>query len=78
MKKSNFSAGAEWLLLLLLGVVCANICINLYNICIYNKHQHSPILYPKCNSITSTIKKITVIEMSVLNHLHSDLFTFQH
>lgn len=58
MKKSNFSAGAEWLLLLLLlGVVCANICINLYNICIYNKHQYSPILYPKCDSITSTIKK---------------------
>lgn len=77
MKESNFSAGAEWLLLMLLGVVCANICINLYNICIYNKHQYSPILYPKCNSITSTIKK-SVIETSVLNHLHSDLFTYQH
>lgn len=72
MKKSNFSAGAEWLLLLLLGVVCANIYINLYNICIYNKHQHSPILYPKCNSITSTIKK---------NHSHKNVcsqsFTFR-
>lgn len=58
MKKSNFSAGAEWLLLLLLVVVSAKVCINLYNISIYDKHQYSATLYPKYHSILSTIKKI--------------------